>query len=150
MMAKQEKPSANISDSPTGWVSKHIREYVETDGKKGHRWQGQNTLLLTTTGRKSGKRRRTALIYSEDNGNYIVVGSNGGKDKHPAWYLNVLDNPTVDVQVAADRFSANARTATGEERAHLWQLVTTNWPTYKTFQKKTDREIPIVILAPKR
>src|SRR5690606_23006715 len=95
-----------IYDSPTGWVAQHIRDYVETDGRKGHKWRGVDTLLLTTRGRKSGKLRRTALIYGKDGDNYIVVASRGGHPSHPAWYLNLVANPEVMVQVGADKFKA--------------------------------------------
>src|SRR3954449_13094420 len=97
-----------IHDSTTGWVAEHIRQYVETDGAKGHIHQGMATLLLTTRGRRSGKLRRTALIYGEDAGRYLVVASNGGSDEAPAWLLNLLSTPHVDVQVGAEKFGARA------------------------------------------
>jgi deazaflavin-dependent oxidoreductase (nitroreductase family) len=90
-----------IFDNPTGWVRSHIRDYVESDGRKGHRWRGLPTLLLTTRGRKSGNFRRTALIYGRGK-NYPVVASNGGARNHPSWYLNVVESPEVALQVAAD------------------------------------------------
>lgn len=138
----------DIHDSPTDWVNKHIREYVETDGKKGHKHQGKNALLLTTRGRKSGLLRRTALFYGKDGDRYVVVASRGGHAKHPAWYLNLEANPEVEVQVGADKFSARAHTATGEERVRLWELMTTIFPTYNSFQKKTKLQIPVVVLTP--
>jgi deazaflavin-dependent oxidoreductase (nitroreductase family) len=137
-----------IHDSPTGWVNKHIREYVESDGKKGHKHQGKDSLLLTTTGRKSGELRRTGLFYGKDGDNYIVVASRGGHSKHPAWYLNLDANPEVEVQVGADKFKARAYTATGDERTRLWVLMADIFPTYNSFQKKTKREIPVVVLTP--
>lgn len=138
----------DIHDSPTDWVNKHIREYVETDGKKGHKHQGKDALLLTTRGRKSGLLRRTALFYGKDGDRYVVVASRGGHAKHPAWYLNLEANPEVEVQVGADKFSARAHTATGEERVRLWELMTTIFPTYNSFQKKTKLQIPVVVLTP--
>jgi deazaflavin-dependent oxidoreductase (nitroreductase family) len=137
----------DVFDSPTGWVAKHIREYVETDGRDGHLWRGVPTLLLTTRGRKSGLRRRTALIYGQDGDNYIVVASRGGHSKHPAWYLNLVENPVVEVQVEADKFSARAHTASPEEKARLWPLMASIWPSYDNYQAKTDREIPVVVLV---
>ena len=109
-----------VHDSPTGWVADHIKSYVESDGEQGHVWNGVPTLLLTTKGRKSGELRRTALIYGEHDGTYLLVASQGGADKHPAWYLNLEANPEVHVQVGADRFSARARTATEQEKPELW------------------------------
>jgi deazaflavin-dependent oxidoreductase (nitroreductase family) len=135
-----------VSDSPTRWVAQHIRRYVETDGVKGHTWRGVHTLLLTTRGRKTGRRRRTALIYGRDGDRYLVVASNGGSKEHPSWYLNIADNPEVELQVGAERFSARARPATPEEKARLWLLMASIWPEYDKYQTKTERDIPLVIL----
>jgi deazaflavin-dependent oxidoreductase (nitroreductase family) len=135
-----------VHDSPVGWVAQHIRGYVETDGEKGHRWRGVNTLLLTTKGRKSGRLRRTALIYGRDGDGYLVVASKGGAKKHPEWYVNLRENPEVEVQVGAEKFKARARTATPEEKPKLWQLMTSTWPDYDNYQKRTQREIPVVVL----
>lgn len=139
-----------VYDSPTGWVAEHIREYVETDGKKGHHWRGIPTLLLTTRGRKTGKLRRTALIYGQDGDRYVIVASRGGHPKHPAWYLNLVDNPDVEVQVGADKFSARTHTAEGEERERLWKLMVSIFPTYERYRAKTERVIPVVVLTPIR
>ena len=135
-----------IYDSPTDWVAQHIRRYVETDGREGQLWRGVNTLLLTTRGRKSGKRRRTALIYGEDGDRLVLVASRGGHKNHPAWYLNLVENPEVEVQVGADKFSARAQTASPEEKARLWPLMTSIWPAYDDYQARTEREIPEVVL----
>jgi deazaflavin-dependent oxidoreductase (nitroreductase family) len=140
-------PDDAVSDSPQGWVARHIRRYVDSDGRDGHEWRpGVFTLLLTTRGRRSGRRRRTALIYGRDGDRYLVVGSVGGSARHPAWYLNLLEHPEVEVQVGAERFTARARPATAGERPRLWSLMTDIWPYYQGYQKKTRREIPVVIL----
>jgi deazaflavin-dependent oxidoreductase (nitroreductase family) len=137
-----------VYDSPKGWVNRHIREYVETEGRKGHRWQGVPTLLLTTKGRKTGKLRRTALIYGEDAGRYIVVASTGGADRHPSWYLNLVANPDVELQVRAEKIKATAKTADESEKPALWELMAGIWPDYDRYQEKTGRVIPVVILDP--
>jgi deazaflavin-dependent oxidoreductase (nitroreductase family) len=142
-----------IFDSPKGWVKSHIQEYVESEGQKGHRWRGLPTLLLTTRGRKSGKLRRTALIYGQDGDNYLVVASNGGAPKHPLWYLNLVDDPEVEVQVGAEKFTAQARTATAKEKPHVWRLMNKIYPQYAAYQEraaKAKRSIPVVILEPLR
>lgn len=142
-----------IFDSPKSWVKSHIQEYVESEGKKGHRWRGLPTLLLTTRGRKSGKLRRTALIYGQDGDNYLVVASNGGAPEHPLWYLNLSDDPAVEVQVGAEKFSARARTATPKEKPRLWRLMNKIYPQYASYQEraaKVKRRIPVVILEPLR
>jgi deazaflavin-dependent oxidoreductase (nitroreductase family) len=141
-MASQEE----ILDSPTGWVARHVRRYVETDGRSGHKWNGRQTLLLITRGRKSGKLRRTALLYGRDGDRYLLVASNGGARNHPLWYLNLTAHPEVQVQVGADRFTARARTASAEEKPRLWRVMTAIWPDYDRYQKRTSRDIPVVIL----
>ena len=143
-MTAEEK----VYDSPKGWVKKHIRSYVESDGKKGHRWSGVHTLLLTTRGRKTGKLQRTALIYGRDGDRYLVVASTGGGDKHPSWYLNLVENPEVQVQVGAEKFTARARTATAKQKPKLWKTMAEIWPDYDKYQAKTNREIPVVVLEP--
>lgn len=135
-----------IIDSKVESVAKHIRRYVETDGKDGYLFHGMPTLLLTTRGRKSGKMYRTALIYGEDGKRYLLIPSNGGSDEHPSWYLNLVENPEVEVQVGAEKFSARARTANPEEKPALWEIMTKIFARYNTYQKKAEREIPVVIL----
>ena len=137
-----------VFDSPSGWVGRHVREYVETNGRKGHRWSGVHTLLLTTRGRKSGKLRRTALIYGRDGDRYLVVASKGGAKSHPSWYLNLREHPEVRVQVGPERFQGLARTATLEEKPRLWRIMTEIWPEYDRYQERTARDIPVVILEP--
>lgn len=145
-MATQEQEE--VFDSPTGWVAQHIKEYVESDGAKGHEWQGITTLLLTTRGRKSGKLRRSALIYGRDGASYVIVGSTGGGPTHPSWYLNLVANPEVTIQVEAEKLTARARTASGTERQRLWSMMAGIFPNYDAYQAKTEREIPVVILDP--
>lgn len=135
-----------INDSPTHWVNEHIRGYVDSDGERGHLWRGVTTLLLTTLGRRSGQWRRTALIYGKDGDDHVVVASYGGAEHHPAWYLNLVAHPEVRVQVGADRFTARARTANAEEKARLWPVMTALWPDYDKYQRRTNRDIPVVIL----
>ncbi|MFI7425362.1 nitroreductase family deazaflavin-dependent oxidoreductase [Micromonospora sp. NPDC049836] len=139
--------SEQVLDSPQGWVADHIRRYVATGGAEGHEWRpGVFTLLLTTRGRRSGKLRRTALIYGRDGAAYLVVASQGGAPQHPAWYLNLLADPLAQVQVGAETFAVRARTATPEEKPRMWRTMTAVWPAYDEYQTKTDREIPVVVL----
>lgn len=136
----------HIHDSPTGWVAKHIGEYVESEGQRGHHWHGADTLLLTTRGRRTGKLRRSALIYGRHGDAYVVVASKGGGPRHPEWYLNLTAEPKVTVQVGAERFAATARTTSGEERTALWNQMAGIWPAYEDYQKSTQRQIPVVVL----
>lgn len=137
-------------DSPVDWVAEHTRQYVATNGEEGHLWRGVPTLLLTTTGRRSGQPRRTALIYGRDGERYLVVASKGGAAQHPLWYLNLREQPEVELQVGAEHLRAHARTATPEEKPRLWQQMTKIWPPYDEYQTKTSRDIPLVILEPVR
>jgi deazaflavin-dependent oxidoreductase (nitroreductase family) len=138
-----------VTDSPTDWVADHTRRYVESGGKDGHEWRGVPTLLLTTIGRKSGTKRRTALIYGRDSDRYVVVASKGGDPAHPQWYLNLEANPDVEVQVMDDVVAMRAETVTGDDRTRLWALMRAIWPAYDEYQTKTDREIPVVVLTPR-
>jgi deazaflavin-dependent oxidoreductase (nitroreductase family) len=124
----------------------HVEKYRETDGEEGHDWQGTTVLILTTTGRKSGEERSTPLIYQENGDDYLIVASKGGADEPPAWFLNLEAKPDVDVQVKGDRFKANARTATADEKPDMWKKMAATWPDYDKYQESTDREIPIVVL----
>ena len=124
----------------------HVRQYRATDGEVGYDWNGATCLLLTTTGRKSGEPRTLPLIFSPNDDSFVVIASQGGAPTHPSWYLNLLANPKVEIQVKGDHFRATARTAEGEERSKLWKLMTVNWPNYDEYTKRTDRVIPVVVL----
>jgi deazaflavin-dependent oxidoreductase (nitroreductase family) len=125
----------------------HVKRYRETDGAEGHEWrEGSKILVLTTTGRRSGEPRSMALIYGTHRDDYLVVASKGGSDQHPSWYLNLIENPEVRVQVLADEFPARARAATAEEKPELWRTMVGQWPAYQEYQDKTEREIPVVVL----
>lgn len=125
----------------------HVDRYRETDGEEGHDWQGTQTLLLTTTGRRSGEQRTTPLIYAPHGEDaYTVVASKGGSPEPPAWYLNLSESPEVEVQVRGDRFNARARTAGPDEKPEMWRTMAAEWPAYDEYQSKTDREIPVVVL----
>jgi deazaflavin-dependent oxidoreductase (nitroreductase family) len=129
-----------------GWQADHARRYLETNGEEGHIWRGVPTLLLTTTGRRTGEPYMTPLIYGQDDGRYIIVASKGGAPEHPQWYRNLLAQPEVGLQVLADRFKARARPASAEEKPALWKLMTRIWPDYDAYQARSPRKIPVVIL----
>jgi deazaflavin-dependent oxidoreductase (nitroreductase family) len=127
--------------------AEHVRAYQATDGEHGHDWRnGTSTLLLTTTGRRSGEPRIAPLIYGRSGDDYLVVASKGGSDEPPGWYVNLSEEPEVDVQVGDERFRARARTATDEEKPELWREMISHWPAYDEYQRKTDRDIPVVVL----
>jgi deazaflavin-dependent oxidoreductase (nitroreductase family) len=125
----------------------HVDRYRATDGEEGHIWlEGSTILLLTTTGRRTGKETTTPLIYQPDGDDLVIVASKGGAAEHPGWFLNLEKNPEVGVQILGDKFRARARVAEGAERERLWKLMNEAWPHYEEYQVKTDREIPVVVL----
>ena len=126
----------------------HVRVYQETGGEVGYLWNGVPTLLLTVTGRRSGRRLTSALIFARDGENFLVVASKGGAPKHPLWYVNLQQEPRADIQVKDRKMSVLSRTATKEEKTRLWKILTDTWPNYDVYQSRTDRDIPVVVLTP--
>ena len=125
----------------------HVEAYRRTDGAEGYEWKdGSHIILLTTIGHRSGEERTVPLIFGKDGDDYLIVASKGGADEPPAWYVNLEANPEVTVQDRADVFKATARTATPEEQARLWPIVTKEWPPYDEYQTRTTRRIPVVVL----
>jgi deazaflavin-dependent oxidoreductase (nitroreductase family) len=134
------------TDASELYGADHVRRYRETNGDHGHDWRGTQTLLLTTIGRRSGEPRTTPLIYGRSGDDYVIVASKGGSHEPPAWYENIRENPEVELQVLDERFRARARTAGPDEKPELWKTMTAEWPAYDDYQRKTDREIPVVVL----
>ena len=151
---------AKLAPNLPQWMVEHANRYIASGGTDGHQYKMSQpgrpeltvpSLLLTTTGRKSGQRFIFPLFYGDTgNGSYIVVASKGGAPQHPGWYRNLVANPEVEVQVGTKKLKARARTATGDERARLWQKALEFWPPYADYQKKTEREIPVVVIEPVR
>ena len=136
-----------MSEAENLFGEEHVRRYRETGGKVGHVWrEGSTILLLTTTGRTTGEKRTTPLIYAADGPRYVIVASKGGAPDHPGWYKNLAKTPEVELQVKDEVFKARAHTVTGEERARLWRKASEVWPHYDEYAKKTPREIPVVVL----
>jgi deazaflavin-dependent oxidoreductase (nitroreductase family) len=121
-----------------------------TGNRVGASFGGMQSLELTTVGRKSGQPRSVMLTAPLQEGDiYVVVASRGGDDIHPAWFLNLRDNPAVEVRVVGQRKrSMTAHVATPEERARMWPLIADKYKNYAGYQKKTTREIPLVLLQP--
>jgi len=126
----------------------HVALYRASGGRLGGRVRNAPVLLLTTTGRKTGEQRTIPLLYLEDAERYVVIASVGGAPKHPAWYLNLLASPATTVQVGSRRVAVTAETAPPAERERLWPLAVQMYPGYDDYRAKTDREIPVVVLAP--
>lgn len=148
---------AKLAPNLPGWMVEHTNRYLSSGGTDGHMYEanppgyGKMTvpsLLLTTTGRKSGEKFIFPLYYGEAGSSYIIVASKGGAPEHPGWYRNMLVHPEVEIQVGTKKMKARARTATGAEREQLWATALKFWPPYADYQRKTDREIPVVVLDP--
>lgn len=135
-----------VFDNPTGWVADHVRRYVESGGRRGHRFNGRDALLLTTRGRRTGRLRRTALYYGRDRDRYVLVATAVRGGGHPSWYLNVLESPVVVLQVRTDTFAALARPAEASERPRLWQLMVRVFPKYEAYEREAGRELPVVVV----
>lgn len=124
----------------------HTRVYRLSGGKIGGRMMGCPVLLLTTRGRKTGKERVTPLLYIPDSDNFVLIASNGGVANHPAWYLNMQANPEVEVEVGGRKLRVRAEDASGSERERLWAKAVGMYAGYADYQKRTERQIPVVIL----
>ena len=135
-------------DSAWDWVAEHTRKYLASGGTEGHESNGVFNLVLATTGRKTGQPRRNCLIYGTSGDDFVVVASKGGTDEDPAWFKNLKADPSVGVQVGTRRFTARARVASPAEREELWAQMTRIFPLYEEYARKTDREIPVVLLTP--
>lgn len=126
----------------------HIQAYQESGGQTGYLWNGVPTLLLTVTGRRTGRQLTSALIFARDGDDYLVVASKGGWPDHPSWYLNLQANPDASIQVKCDHIDVRARTASRDDKPRLWQILTAVWPNYDVYQGRTERDIPVVVLSP--
>ncbi|MDH3755186.1 MAG: nitroreductase family deazaflavin-dependent oxidoreductase [Acidimicrobiia bacterium] len=137
--------------APSPWepIAHHVERYLATDGDDGFEWHGAKCVIVTTTGARSGKLRRTPLIRVADGDRYLLVASMGGAPSHPNWYVNIVANPEITIQDRADVHELRARTATPDEKAELWPLVIAQWPDYDDYQAKTERDIPVVVCEPR-
>lgn len=137
------------TDSTWDWVAEQTRTYLASGGTEGHESNGLYTLILATTGRRTGEARRTCLIYGTSGEDFVVVASKAGSDDDPAWFKNLVAEPSVGVQVGPRRFTARARVATPAEREALWPKMAAMFPLYDEYAQKTERVIPIVLLTPR-
>ncbi|THA71543.1 nitroreductase family deazaflavin-dependent oxidoreductase [Streptomyces sp. A0958] len=134
--------------SPTQWVRDQVEQYESSGGTEGTTMRGMPVIVLTTVGAKSGKIRKTPLMRVEHDGLYAVVASQGGAPKHPVWYHNLVADPRAELQDGPVRRDMTAREVTGEEKALWWERAVEAFPDYADYQKKTDREIPVLVLEP--
>jgi len=136
------------------WIARHLAQYLESGGREGHYFDATTvggsglvpSLLLTTVGRRSGRRTTMPLFYGTCDSGYVVIASKGGAQTQPAWYLNLCAAPDVEIQVGPERFAVRARTAEGVEREALWAQMEAVYPPYRDYQARTARTIPVVVL----
>ena len=149
---------AKLAPNLPGWMLDHTNRYLSSGGTDGHMYKvtppGYSemvvpSLLLTTTGRKSGEKFIFPLFYGTTGNGYIIVASKGGAPDHPGWYKNLLAYPEAEIMVGTQKLKVRARTASAAERGALWKQAVVFWPPYDDYQQKAaDREIPIVVLDP--
>jgi deazaflavin-dependent oxidoreductase (nitroreductase family) len=134
--------------SPSSHSSNQVELYERSNGAEGTTMRGKPVVILTTVGAKSGKLRKIPLMRVEHDGVYAVVASLGGAPKHPVWYFNLIAHPEVELRDLDRVGDYVAREVHGEEKAAWWERAVEAWPDYAEYQTKTDREIPVFVLAP--
>jgi len=137
-----------VTDDENLFGEEHVRVYRETGGERGYHWRnGTTILLLTTKGRRTGEERTTPLIHRVDDGRWVVVASKGGAPDDPGWFKNLQADPEATIQVKDEEIPVRMSVAEGEERERLWAAMAEVWPDYESYQQKTDRQIPVVVLS---
>ena len=138
--------------STAQWVRDQVAEYEASNGERANtlRDTGYPVVVITSVGAKSGHLRKNPVMRVERDGAYLAVASLGGAPQNPEWYHNLVAHPEVELQDGAEKHVYTARILEGEERADWWQHAVATWPTYASYQEKTDREIPVFLLEPVR
>src|SRR5918992_1030808 len=126
----------------------HVLAYRASGGRIGRDFRGAPVALVDHVGRKSGKRRTSPLIYGVDGDNIVIVASFGGARRDPVWWPNLKANPRTTVQIGPERREAVARQATPDEKARIWPRMVEIYPPYEDYQRRTERDIPVVLLEP--
>jgi deazaflavin-dependent oxidoreductase (nitroreductase family) len=126
--------------------AEHVARYEATGGQVGHDWNNTQCLILHVVGRRTGRVIKRALIYGPYGDAFVVVASKGGAPTHPEWYRNLVARPNVVAQVWDELIPVRARTTSGSERVTLWQWMITEFPNYDEYHRRTEREIPVVVL----
>jgi deazaflavin-dependent oxidoreductase (nitroreductase family) len=142
--------SSSLGARGLRWAGKlNVPMYRVSRGRVGGRIGAAPVLLLTTTGRRSGQSRTTPVVYLADGGRYVVIGSNAGNDKVPAWALNLKAKPEAEIEVGPRRIAVRARVAEGEERAELWRRSSQQYAGFDDYEARTGRDIAVFVLEPR-
>lgn len=138
--------------SSSDWVREQVAAYEASGGTEANTLPGTNypIVVITSVGSKSGKLRKNPVMRVEKDGVYVAIASKGGAPDNPSWYDNFVQHPLVDLQDGAEPKTYRARIAEGDERSKWWAHAVATWPTYASYQEKTDREIPVFVLEPVR
>ena len=134
--------------SPEQWVRDQVALYESSGGTEGNTLRGRPVVIVTSTGAKSGKTRKTPLMRVEHDGRYALVASQGGAPKHPTWYFNLVADPRVTIQDGPVPRDMVVREITGDEKAQWWERAVAAWPDYAEYALRTDREIPVFLAEP--
>lgn len=132
--------------STAQWARDQVEEYESSGGTRGTTLRGVPVVVITSVGASSGKLRKNPVMRVEHDGVYAAVASKGGAPEHPSWYRNLVEHPTVELQDGPDKADYTVREASGEERSLWWERAVEVWPDYASYQEKTDRQIPVLIL----
>ncbi|MET8258699.1 nitroreductase family deazaflavin-dependent oxidoreductase [Micromonospora sp. NPDC005553] len=130
------------------WNDKIIAEFRANGGQVGGQFAGAPLLLLHTVGAKSGQPRLSPMMYQTVDGGYAVFASKGGAPSNPDWYYNLLANPKVQAEIGTDKIELVARVAAGDERERIWSAQKVAYPGFADYERKTTRQIPVVVLEP--
>jgi F420H(2)-dependent quinone reductase len=150
MPVNDEPINDDYEPSPAKWVRDQVQEYEGSGGTSGTTMRDMPVIIVTTIGAKSGKVRKVPLMRVEHNGEYAAVASMGGAVKNPVWYFNLVANPQVEVRDGTVVTAMTAREVTGAEKATWWKRSVAAFPDYAGYQVKTERSIPVFVLAPTR
>jgi deazaflavin-dependent oxidoreductase (nitroreductase family) len=136
--------------SKAGWVREQVEKFEASHGAEANtlRDTGYPIVVITSVGAKSGNLRKNPVMRVERDGKYVAIASQGGAPTHPEWYFNFLAHPELDLQDGPVKKTYRARLLEGDERAAWWQYAVETWSTYATYQRKTDRVIPVFLLEP--
>ncbi len=140
--------TGEYAPSTSQWAREQAELYERTNGAEGNDLRGRPIIVLTTLGKKTGKLRKTALMRVEHEGSYAVIASKGGAPENPVWHHNLSAHPLCELHDMASKRDYRARLVDGDERAAWWERACAVWPDYANYQLKTDRQIPVWVLAP--
>jgi len=140
--------TGEYAPSSSDWVREQVQRFEASDGAEANTLPGtgDRIVVITSIGHRSGKLRKNPVMRVEKDGTYLAVASKGGAPEHPEWFHNFMAHPEVELQDGPERHTYRARLAEGEERERWWRYAVETWPTYATYQDKTDREIPLFLL----